>query len=71
MMNPQTTETGAMTRQSSVRVESAYADDMRAKSAGTSTVAPKATYFRLSQAGHASKLSAAAPESQKNTRSIR
>ena len=44
---------------------------MAAKVDGTSTVAPKATYLRRSQAGQAAKLSAEAPESQKNTRSIR
>jgi hypothetical protein len=44
---------------------------MMAKMEGTSTVAPKATYFRRSQAGQASRLSEEAAESQKKTRSIR
>ena len=44
---------------------------MMAKMLGTSTVAPKATYLRRSQAGQASRLSEEAAESQKKTRSMR
>ena len=71
MMNDQMSDTGAMTHQLSVSVEIAYAADIKAKSEGTSTVAPNATYLRRSQAGQASRLSVAAPESQKKTRSRR
>src|SRR6476661_3898150 len=71
MMKAQTRLIGAMIRQSLVSVESAYEQAMIANVEGTSTVAPKATYLRRSQAGQASRLSAEAPESQKNTRSRR
>jgi hypothetical protein len=49
-------------------VDNAYAQAMKANAEGTSTVAPKATYFRCSQVGHCSRVSVPAPESQKNNR---
>src|SRR5688500_8214097 len=68
MMNAHTIDTAAITRQSSVSVERAYAAATAAKALGTSTVAPKATYFRRSHEGHSARLSSLAPDNQKNRR---
>ncbi len=65
MMNAHTQATKNMTNQDEVSVETAYAEAINAKTVGTKTVAPNATYLRCSQSGHRSSVSVPAPESQK------